>query len=407
MARTLLVTATLALVSVATPVVAGAQAATPRRPARAAAPAASAPLPSLRGPREVALGGLLELHGGAARGEAVRVERRLGDRWRTVGRGRASAAGRFRVRFRAPGRSGRLTLRARAGDGAPSRLLRVGVRPLVLAAVGDVNLGDLPGAYIARFGPGYPWGSVGPVLRRADLAFANLECAVSRYGRPVRKRFTFRGRPFALRGARGAAGLDVVNLANNHSGDFGPGALRDTLYWTHRFGMAAVGAGRNAAGAARSVVVRRLGLRIAFVGFSDILPYSFRAGRGRAGTQFASSAAIRSGVRRARRHADVVVATFHWGIERSLVPTPRQRAFADAALRAGATAVIGAHPHVLQPIRRSGSRLVAYSLGNFVFGAVSAPTARTGILLVRLARRGVVGTRFRAARIVATRPVLR
>ncbi len=170
MARTLLVTATLALVSVATPAVAGAQASTPRRPARAAAPAASAPLPSLRGPREVALGGLLELHGGAARGEAVRVERRLGDRWRTVGRGRASAVGRFRVRFRAPGRSGRLTLRARAGDGAPSRLLRVGVRPLVLAAVGDVNLGDLPGAYIARFGSGYPWGSVGPVLRRADLA---------------------------------------------------------------------------------------------------------------------------------------------------------------------------------------------------------------------------------------------
>jgi len=229
-ARTLLVTATLALVSVATPAVAGAQASTPRRPARAAAPAASAPLPSLRGPREVALGGLLELHGGAARGEAVRVERRLGDRWRTVGRGRASAAARFRVRFRAPGRSGRLTLRARAGDGAPSRLLRVGVRPLVLAVVGDVNLGDLPGAYIARFGPGYPWGSVGPVLRRADLAFANLECAVSRYGRRVHKRFTFRGRPFALRGARRAGGLDVVNLANNHSGDFGPGALRDTLH---------------------------------------------------------------------------------------------------------------------------------------------------------------------------------
>ena len=71
----------------------------------------------------------------------------------------------------------------------------------------------------------------------------------------------------------------------------------------------------------------------------------------------------------------MVVATFHWGVERATAEDARQRAFAQVALDAGADAVIGAHPHVLQPIRRAGARrLVAYSLGNFVFGASSPAT---------------------------------
>jgi poly-gamma-glutamate capsule biosynthesis protein CapA/YwtB (metallophosphatase superfamily) len=69
--------------------------------------------------------------------------------------------------------------------------------------------------------------------------------------------------------------------------------------------------------------------------------------------------------------------------------------------------VIGAHPHVLQPIRRGGPRrLVAYSLGNFVFGAGSPVTASTGILELKLSTRGVERSRFRRAVIEATRPRL-
>ena len=59
------------------------------------------------------------------------------------------------------------------------------------------------------------------------------------------KQYTFRGRPAALRVAARYAGMDVLNLANNHSGDFGPAALTDTLAWIRRFGMTSVGAGRD------------------------------------------------------------------------------------------------------------------------------------------------------------------
>ena len=143
--------------------------------------------------------------------------------------------------------------------------------------------------------------------------------------------------------------------------------------WAYGY-LTPVGAGGSLESAAEPRVVERLGLRIAFVGFSNILPSSFFAGPGRAGTQPATPGLIDAGVRRARRRADVVIATFHWGIERATTEDPRQRAFAATALKAGADAVIGAHPHVLQPIRRSGSRVVAYSLGNFVFGASSSVT---------------------------------
>jgi poly-gamma-glutamate synthesis protein (capsule biosynthesis protein) len=279
-------------------------------------------------------------------------------------------------------------------------------RHVTLAAVGDINLGDGPRTVMRYRGIRYPWRDVAPTLRRADVAFGNLECAVSRRGRPVSKLYNFRGRPAALRAAARFAGLDVVNLANNHAGDYGRVALLDTIRHARRFGITPVGAGRNLAAARRPRVVSRLGLRIAFVGFSDILPLSFAATPTRPGTAFASPPAIRRGVRRARRRADVVVATFHWGVERARDPTARQRLFARIALRAGASAVIGAHPHVLQPRRRIGRRVIAYSLGNFVWTAGSAATARTGIYRLKLSARGVERSRLLRARIVAAQPRL-
>ena len=244
-------------------------------------------------------------------------------------------------------------------------------------------------------------------MRRADVAFGNLECAISTRGFPVPKQFTFRGAPASLRAMSRYAGFDVVNLANNHVGDYGTTAMLDTIRFTRRYGMAAVGAGGSLDSASEPRVIERLGLRIAFVGFSDILPASFFAGPDRAGTQQATTENIRASVARARRRADVVIATFHWGVERAAVEDARQRAFATEALAAGATAVIGAHPHVLQPIRKVGARrLVAYSLGNFVFGAGSPGTTSTGILELKLSTRGVEGSRFRRAVIEATRPRL-
>ena len=86
-------------------------------------------------------------------------------------------------------------------------------------------------------------------------------------------------------------------------------------------------------------------------------------------------------------------------------PDARQALLAETALRAGASLVLGAHPHVLQPLERKRHTAVAWSLGNFVFPSVGAAT-KTGVLLVALDARGVAGARLVPATIRGYRPVL-
>ncbi len=327
--------------------------------------------------------------------------------WRLLATKKADARGRYALRVRLPFRARAYRLRAVAPGAAPSRSRRVRLRSVTLDAVGDINLGNGVADVMGVRGTRFPWGGVRRELRGADIAFGNLECAVSTRGRKVpNKQYNFRGSPGALRQASAYAGMDVMNLANNHSGDFGITALLDTLKWVKRFGMTSVGAGRRLSTAARPRVIRRLGLRVGFVGFSDINPSGFVAGPRRPGTAPADPGLVRRAVRRAARRADVVVATFHWGVERDTHPSGRQRALAGAAFAGGADAVIGAHPHVLQPVRRRGRRVVAYSLGNFVWSAGSGLTSRTGILKLRLSARGVERAGLLPARISGTRPAL-
>jgi poly-gamma-glutamate capsule biosynthesis protein CapA/YwtB (metallophosphatase superfamily) len=363
-------------------------------------------MPSLT---EVAPGGRLALSGsGAPAGAVLLLETRSaeGD-WQTAGRAAADGQGRFRVSGRVAAAPGPVLIRARTEQAeAGTDPVTVTVRPLRLSSVGDINLGDVPGANIAVEGPRYPWTSVGRPLGRADIAFGNLECAISKRGTPVEKLYNFRGTPAALRGLARHSGLDVLNLANNHAGDYGPVALMDTVRAVERLGMKAVGAGRNLRRALQPQIVERLGLRVAFVGFSEIAPVEFAASADHPGTAWATPEAVTEAVHRARRRANMVVANFHRGIETAATESAAQQALAAAAANAGAQLVIGAHPHVLQPLRRQGSAVVAYSLGNFVFGAVSPETTATGILQTDLTSEGVAAARWRKGSITAGRPEL-
>jgi poly-gamma-glutamate synthesis protein (capsule biosynthesis protein) len=350
-------------------------------------------------PGWLAPGGRLVVSGTAASADVVMLS--LGGvRRRTTAR----EDGAFVFKVRAPAQPGAHTVAVGLAEDRAARLDlgAVHIRPVRLAAVGDVNLGDRARAAISEYGVRYPWLSVAPVLRAPDISVANLECAVSRRGSPwPGKEFTFRGSPSSLRAMARYAGVDAVSLANNHSLDYGRVAFADTLSYAHDFGLKTFGGGRNLDAARRPAVFRRGGLRIAVLGYSDVRPLGFDAGPTQSGTAPAFPEYIAPDVRRARRRgADAVVVFFHWGIERRTTPTARQRSLARVAFDAGATVVLGAHPHVLQPIEAPRvRRLVAWSLGNFVFGADTAVTQRTGILKVRLGRRGVQRHRLRRARI--------
>jgi hypothetical protein len=144
---------------------------------------------------------------------------------------------------------------------------------LIIHATGDVNVdpGYIPN--FATYGYGYAWSGLGGLFKRDDLTVVNLECAVSNLGSAVPKQFNFRGDPAALPAMK-AAGIEVANMGNNHSYDYGPTALLDTRQNLIQAGIAPVGAGANPAQAVAPAMFDVEGWKVAVVGFDKVVdPY--------------------------------------------------------------------------------------------------------------------------------------
>jgi len=240
-----------------------------------------------------------------------------------------------------------------------------------------------------------PFEFIEPSLASAHIAVVNAEMALSDRGSAVDKEFVFRAPPEAA--ARlAAAGIDVASLANNHARDYGAEGLVDSVSALESAGVVALGAGADDDAAYAYRLLRAAaGVRVAFVGASLVVPWGFPAGPDRPGIASARPLArVVESVRAAARAADVVIVMIHWGIERHTCPTAEQLDVARDLLAAGADAVIGHHPHVLQPVEFLDGKVVAYSLGNFVWHPRTGLTGETGVLQIDFDGEAVVGWRF-------------
>ncbi|MSQ61446.1 MAG: CapA family protein [Dehalococcoidia bacterium] len=241
-----------------------------------------------------------------------------------------------------------------------------------VSAVGDVMLARAVGDAIARQGAGTVFAAVAAPIATADIAFANLEVPLTSRGVAANKDFTFRA---PASSADALARSDVVSVSNNHSLDYGPDGLADTLAALQARGIAATGAGAILADALRPATVTAQGLRIAvpaFASFDDdsVTGYrarSFAATPTSAGIAWAEPKAIRDAVARAKAAHDVVIVSMHWGHEYRDEIAPEQRALAYAAVDAGATLVLGSGPPLLQRCEARNGALIVYSLGNLLF----------------------------------------
>ena len=290
------------------------------------------------------------------------------------------------------------TVRREATQPAPANSPTPTATPssVTLAAVGDLMLGRSIGDRIEADGPGVVFDeAINDVLSGADITAGNLEMVVSEFGSPQPKGYTFRA-PLEAVAVLKAAGFDVVSQANNHAMDFGRLALLDTGENLRASGIEPVGAGADIAAASRATVVERNGLRIAFVGLVDAPAEgpgfsrdTWEATASRAGVAWADTASVTNAVHTAAASADLVVVMLHFGIEYATEPNATQQRLAHAAIDAGATLVIGSHPHVLQEVEKYGGGLIAYSLGNFVFDGFDGSANETAILEVTLSASGV------------------
>lgn len=236
----------------------------------------------------------------------------------------------------------------------------------VLHMVGDCTLATVPAyagssvSYEKVVGDdyAYPFAEAVAFFRDDDFTFANLECTLTESNAAVAKTFNFKADP-AYAKIMTEGSVEMVTLANNHTGDYGSRGLADTEAALDAEGVRHVGRDQCA------VFETERGLRIGVYAAS-----------------FASAATIRAGVAAVRAmEPDFVIAALHWGTEGSYRPNADQISCAHAAIDAGADFVYGSHPHTIQPVEEYDGRYIYYSFGNWTFGGNTNPRDKDSFIL--------------------------
>jgi hypothetical protein len=209
------------------------------------------------------------------------------------------------------------------------------------------------------------YGDLLPALRDADLRIVNCECPLTSAGRPVWKSgAVFKGLPGHATGLA-AVPFEVACLANNHVFDYGLDGLKGTLQVLRRNGIRTVGAGLTFREATAPLRLTVRGQRVTVVNFSE--GEDLTAASGGPGVCGWESERLAGQIRRAKTRGELVIAIGHAGLEYIPVPPPYVVAAFRTLADAGADCVVGHHPHVPQGLETRRGRLIAYSLGNFVF----------------------------------------
>ncbi|BCB25458.1 hypothetical protein SKTS_03440 [Sulfurimicrobium lacus] len=272
--------------------------------------------------------------------------------------------------------------------------------PVRLIFVGDIMLDDGPGKVIQSGRD--PLVHFAATLAEADFTVGNLECPVATVGQPLESKiFSFRAHPRVLPILKGR--FNALAVANNHSGDYGKDAFLETLTLLEKNGLPYFGGGRDLAAAHAPLWIERKGLRIALLNYNEFKPRSFEAGPDWAGIAWSEDSQVVADIRAARAaDADLVIPFMHWGWERELQPSERQRQLARTMIDAGADVVIGGHPHVTQGAEYYRGKLIVYSLGNFVFDGFDPPeipeTREGWLLRLSMDRKGLIAWDTVAAR---------
>lgn len=234
------------------------------------------------------------------------------------------------------------------------------VRTLTVTATGDctfatdVNASRELGfvAYAERYGTDWFFQNVRDIFDEDDLTIVNFEGTLSDRGEREIKQFAFRGDPEY---ANALTGVEAVNLANNHSVDYGEVSLEDTKKYLDEKGIL------YCRGKADVAVEEINGIKVGLVGINylnDVMR-----------TELVDA------IDKAKdKGAEIIILSIHWGVEKATAPNQDQIDAAHTAIDNGVDLVIGTHPHVLQGFEKYKGKYICYSLGNFSFGGNNAPS---------------------------------
>jgi len=242
------------------------------------------------------------------------------------------------------------------------------IKPTTLFFVGDMMLTrGVKSSVMKNFGGDYNklFENLAP-LKDADILFANLEGDVSDVGNNVGSKYSFRMDTEVLSAIKNA-GFDIVLFANNHVGDWNISAFKDTLARLNENEILKTGAGVNKADAEDPTIIEKNGTKFGFLGFTDVGPNWLEAKTNNPGILLASDPNFENIIKNAKTKCDVLIVSFHFGVEYKLVHNQRQEFLAHTAIDNGADMIIGTHPHVMEDIENYKGKTIVYSLGNFIF----------------------------------------
>ncbi|SFQ32641.1 poly-gamma-glutamate synthesis protein (capsule biosynthesis protein) [Lachnospiraceae bacterium XBB1006] len=242
---------------------------------------------------------------------------------------------------------------------AKASIIRYRLNKIVISAAGDCTLGvdsrfnNNFNAMYDRKSPAYFLKKVKPIFSKDDITIVNFEGTLTNATTRAIKTFTFKGRKKYTEILKSSS-VEVVNLANNHTMDFLEQGMRDT--------RKALKDANIKYCILHTVAYKKVhGTKVALLGFN--------------GLSGVSNTVIKQTIHKAKRKgADVIVVSFHWGVEREYAPVAAQKNYAHYAIKQGANLVIGHHPHVLQGVEKYKKSYILYSMGNFCFGGNANPS---------------------------------
>lgn len=210
-------------------------------------------------------------------------------------------------------------------------------------------------AYYDMYGPAYFFQNVKSVFDADDLTIVNFEGTLTDSTARNGETFAFKA-PAEYAEILTAGGVEAVNVANNHSHDYGDQGFADTKENLKKAGITTFGYNETA-------LMEVKGVKIGLVGIYELHDHLEREHQ------------VRVNIQKVRAEgADLVFVVFHWGNEKDTVPDANQVTLAKLAIDNGADLVVGHHAHVLQGVTTYKGKTIAYGLGNFCFGGNSAPS---------------------------------
>lgn len=214
--------------------------------------------------------------------------------------------------------------------------------------------------------------NVKDMLESPDILTANQESLLGGTELGVSSYPTFNS-PHEVADALVNCGVDIVSLANNHTLDQGERGIFSATEYLNSIGLPHVGSFLNEEDRNKLRIIHKNGIKVAFLSYSygtngipipenkDFL------------INLINRDIMKEEIHRAKKAADVVVISIHWGNEYQRIPTTEQRDLAHFLANEGVDIIFGSHPHVLQPMEwiqtEDGRKsFVIYSLGNFISG---------------------------------------